>query len=75
MARLLSCGSWKLAGLIQESINFSLQGFNGSEFISKALPREQKLLISTVADLLQKGFELLQPVSYTHLTLPTKRIV
>ena len=60
MARLLSFGSWKLAGLIQESINFSLQVFNGSEFIGKALPREQKLLISTVADLLQKGFELLQ---------------
>lgn len=60
MARLLSLGAWKLAGLIQESINFSLQVFNGSEFIGKALPRQQKLLISTVADLLQKGFELLQ---------------
>ena len=60
MARLLSLGAWKLAGLIQKGINFSLQVFHRSEFIGKALPCEQKLLVAIVADLLQKGFELLQ---------------
>jgi hypothetical protein len=60
MARLLSLGAWKLAGLIQQGINFPLQLFHGSEFIGKALSREQKLLVAVGPNLLQQAFELLK---------------
>jgi hypothetical protein len=55
MARLLSLRAWKLAGLIQQGINFPLQVFHGSEFIGKALSCEQKLLVAVGPNLLQQG--------------------
>ena len=53
------------------------EGYNERGYI-KTVVRQYKLLIEKYGEKIQDVYDLLEehyPVSYTHLTLPTKRIV